>query len=106
MTAEQTRRDAEVWGDYVNYDDVARFDYGRMLWRQPAIRARLLRHWLDEQHPGHERFLAHRAEVEEILSSEQSAAQLNELCLRRGTSLRCVAREIPPVFGAFFDVTA
>lgn len=102
MTAEQTRRDAEVWGDHVNYDDVARFDYGRLLWRQPAMRDRLLRHWLDDQHPGHERFLAHRAEVEEILSSEQSAAQLNELCLRRGTSLRCVAREIPPVFGGLF----
>ncbi len=106
QTTEQAHRDAEVWGDYVNYDDVARFDYGRLLWRQPAMRDRLLRHWLDEQHPGHERFLAHRAEVEEILSSEQTAAQLNELCLRRGTSLRCVAREIPPVFGAFFDVAA
>lgn len=102
LTAETSRAAAEVWGDYANYDDVARFDYGRLLWRQPAMRARLLRHWLDERHPGHERFLAHREAVEEILASSESPAQLNELCRQRGTSLRCVAREIPPVFGGLF----
>jgi len=95
-------RDGAIWGDYVNYDDVARFEYGRLLWRQPAMRARLSRHWQDERHPGRKRFLAQRAEVEQILSSSQTPAELHELCLRRGTSLRCVAREIPPVFGNFF----
>ena len=94
--------DDAIWGDYVNYYDVARFEYGRLLWRQPAMRARLLRHWQDERHPGHERFLAHRAEVEQILSPDQSPVELQQLCLRRGTSLRCVVREIPPVFGGFF----
>jgi hypothetical protein len=102
QTAASVPPEAEVWGDYVNYADVARFDYGRLLWRQPAMRARLLRHWLDEQHPGHERFRAHRAEVEEMLSSEHTSAQLNELCRQRGTSLRCLVREIPPVFGGTF----
>ena len=93
--------DAAVWGDYANYDDVARFQYGRLLWRQPAMRTRLLAHWLDERHPYRERFLAHRAEVEEILGADESAAAVDERCRRSGTSLRSVAREIPPVFGSF-----
>src|SRR5438132_804986 len=42
---------AAVWGPYPNYDDIARFDYGRKLWRQPDMRARFLRHWTDERHP-------------------------------------------------------
>ena len=92
--------DGTVWGDYADYDDVARFQYGRMLWRQPASRARLLAHWLDERHPGRERFLVHRAAVEEILASDETAESLDRRCRARGTSLRCVAREIPPVFGS------
>jgi hypothetical protein len=32
-------QDTEVWDPYANYDDVARFEYGRILWRQPAVRA-------------------------------------------------------------------
>jgi hypothetical protein len=99
--AEQDCPAAEVWGDYVNYDDVARFEYGRLLWRQPAMRARLLAHWLDERHPGRARFLIHRAAVEEILAATETTEALNRRCRVRGTSLRCVAREIPPVFGSF-----
>src|SRR5712664_3473898 len=40
-----------VWGPYPNYDDIARLEYGRMLWRLPEMRARFLRHWTDERHP-------------------------------------------------------
>ena len=57
---------SEVWGPYVSYDDVARFDYGRLLWRQPAMRQRLLAHWLDERHPHRERFLARRDLVDPV----------------------------------------
>lgn len=100
----QTDEDAEtrVWGDYPNWDDVARFVYGRRLWRFPEMRARLLAHWTDERHPYRERFEAHRALVEEALSSDVSASRLDEQLHARKTSLRCVAREIPPVFGSFF----
>lgn len=94
--------DADVWGDYPNYDDVARFEYGRRLWRYPDFRARLLAHWLDERHPYRERFLEQRSLVEAVLNSSSSAAELNAELRRRGTSLRCVARDIPPVFGSFF----
>jgi hypothetical protein len=72
------------------------------MWALPDMRARLLAHWLDERHPYHERFREHRALMEDVLSSDAPPAELNEGLRRRGTSLRCVGREIPPVFGTFF----
>lgn len=93
---------AAVWGPYPNYDDIARFDYGRKLWRQPDMRARFLRHWTDERHPYKHRFLEQRELIEEVLSSSEPPEDLDQRLRARGTSLRCVAREIPPVFGSFF----
>src|SRR3989449_6654418 len=46
---------------YPNYDDIARFDYGRLLWRSAEMQSRLLRHWTDLRHPHHERFQTARA---------------------------------------------
>jgi len=94
-------QDTEVWGPYANYDDVARFQYGRMLWRQAAMRARLLAHWLDERHPHRQRFLRQRALVEEVLASSDTPEDLDQRLRLKGTSLRSVVREIPPVFGGF-----
>jgi hypothetical protein len=94
--------EAKVWGKYPNYDDVARFVYGRRMWRSPKMRARLLAHWTDERHPYRERFESHRALIEEILSSKALESVLDATLRERGTSLRCMAREIPPVFGSFF----
>ena len=92
-----------VWGPYPNYDDEARFEYGRRFWKIPEMRERLLAHWLDERHPHHERFCEHRALVEEVLASHDSIQELNRRLRQRGTSLRAVVREIPPVFGSFFN---
>ena len=92
-----------VWGEYPNWDDVARFVYGRRMWRLPDMRRRLLAHWLDPRHPYRERFQAHRAQVEEALSSEAPAELLDKQFRRQHRSLRSVAREIPPVFGSFFS---
>jgi len=92
----------EVWGPYPNYDDIARFDYGRLFWRSEEMKARLLKHWADPRHPYHERFSEQRALIEEILSSTASALDLDVALRKRGTSLRAMAREIPPVFGSFF----
>jgi hypothetical protein len=98
-------RDSEtrVWGGYPNWDDVSRFVYGRRMWRLPDMRARLLAHWMDDRHPYSERFKAQRALVEEVLSSDAPASELDERLRLRRTSLRCVVREIPPVFGTFFS---
>jgi hypothetical protein len=92
----------EVWGPYPNYDDIARFEYGRRFWRAADMRERFLRHWLDPRHPHRERFLDQRELIEEVLASKEEAAELDCILRARGTSLRCVAREIPPIFGSFF----
>lgn len=94
--------EAAVWGAYPNYDDIARFEYGRRMWRRPAMRARLLAHWTDARHPHRERFLGRRAVIEEVLNSPDTPMALDDQLRERGTSLRCVAREIPPIFGSFF----
>jgi hypothetical protein len=91
-----------VWGDYPNWDDVARFVYGRRMWRLPDMRAHLLAHWPDQRHPHRERFQQHRDLIEAVLASEEPAEGLDAALRHRRTSLRCVAREIPPVFGDFF----
>jgi len=95
--------DADVWGPYASYDDVARFEYGRRMWRLAEMRERLLTNWLDERHPHRERFLEHRALVEEVLNSEESVAALDAKLRQRGTTLRCLSREIPVVFGQWFE---
>lgn len=94
--------DAAVWGPYASYDDVARFEYGRRFWRIPAMRQRLLAHWLDPRHPHRERFLESRGLIEEVLGSTESPSALDARLRQQGTSLRCVAREIPVVFGQWF----
>ena len=95
------RQDAEIWGPYANYDDVARFQYGRLLWRQPAMRARLLAHWLDERHPYRDRFLEQQALIVGVLGSDERPADIDQQLRRQGTSLCSVVREILPVFGRF-----
>jgi hypothetical protein len=93
---------SNVWGPYPNYDDISRFEYGRLLWRSPEVRARLLQHWTDDRHPHKDRFLRQREFIEEVLRSTESEEDVNARLRSRGTSLRCMAREIPPVFGSFF----
>jgi hypothetical protein len=84
--------------------DQARLEYGRLLWRRPDARARLLRHWTDPNHPYAERFAReYRPLVERVLaaSAEEDDALDAEL-RKQGESLRSVVREIPPVFGSFY----
>lgn len=93
----------DIWGPYPNYDDIARFEYGRRLWRDSHFRQRLLNHWMDDRHPYRDRFKEQRKLIEEILASDKNPAELDDYLRSRETSLRCVAREIPPVFGAFWS---
>ena len=66
------------------------------------MKARLLAHWTDPRHPHCERFAERRTLLETVLSSTEPAALLDVRLRESETSLRCVAREIPPVFGSFF----
>jgi hypothetical protein len=100
---ERASNDGCVWGGYPNYDDVARFEYGRRLWKLPEMRARLRAHWMDARHPHRERFMKQRTAIEQLLESTQAEHELDDELRQRGTSLRCLAREIPPVFGSFFE---
>ena len=97
--------ESAVWGPYASYDDVSRFEYGRRLWRLPGPRRRLLANWLDDRHPHRDRFIEQRALIEEVLASDESVPALDERLRHRGASLRCVAREIPVVFGQWFGTT-
>ncbi|MCI0539413.1 MAG: hypothetical protein L0Z50_29745 [Verrucomicrobiales bacterium] len=102
-SAEQRASEDRVWGPYPNWDDVSRFVYGRRMWRSPAMRQRLLAHWLDERHPYRDRFQERRHILEEVLASQCAPEELDERLRERQMSLRSVAREIPPVFGSFFQ---
>lgn len=87
-------------GKYASYQDLARLEYGRLLWAKPSIRARLLRRWTPPSHPHHARFAAHRDLVEKVLSPDTDDASLDQTLRAQGHSLRTAAREIPPVFGS------
>ena len=89
-----------VWGKFPNYQDIARLEYGRMLWRSAPTRLRLLAHWVNPEHPYAERFLSKRFLVERILESTLPNDQLDRQLQAEGHSLRTLMREIPPVFGS------
>jgi hypothetical protein len=87
----------------IHFQEYAKLEYGRLLWRVPACRERLLRHWRDARHPHAGRFAEHEAEVSRILESPKgSDAKLDAELRQRSLSLRVVVKEITSVFGAFF----
>ena len=87
----------------IHHQEYAKLEYGRLLWRNPAYRERLLRHWKDPRHPHAERFAIHEADVRHILESpKNSDIELDAELRQRNLSLRVVVKEIPSVFGSFF----
>lgn len=92
----------------LTYQDEARLEYGRRFWRDPAKRARLLRHWLDERHPWSERFRERWLPIVDrvLRSAPGSDDTLDTELQSEGLSLRVVVKEIPPVFGSFFPESA
>ena len=83
--------------------DLARLEYGRLLWKNPVARRRLLKHWSDTRHPYCGRFKTHRKEVERILKAPvEQDDELDRQLQTEGLSLRALVREIPPVFGSFY----
>jgi hypothetical protein len=95
---------AKILGPYAMMHDLARLEYGRLLWRKARTRERLLRHWTDARHPYRDRFLeTWQPVVEEVLLSDPAHDfDLDASLKARGLSLRVVVREIPPVIGSFF----
>jgi hypothetical protein len=92
-----------VFVNGIHFQEYAKLEYGRLLWRNPVYRERLLRHWHDPRHPHADRFVEHEAEVSRILESPKGSDERLDAELRqRGLSLRVVVKEIPSVFGSFF----
>jgi hypothetical protein len=80
----------------IQLEEYAKLEYGRLLWRVPEFRERLLRHWNDPRHP-------HEADVRHILESPKgSDNELDAELRERNLSLRVIVKEIPSVFGSFF----
>ena len=87
----------------IYFQEYAKLEYGRLLWRNPEYRERLLRHWRDPHHPHAERFAEHEAEVTKLLATPKGSDEAVDAELqKRGLSLRVVVKEIPSVFGSFF----
>jgi len=87
----------------IHVQEYAKLEYGRLLWRVPAYRERLLRHWRDPRHPHAARFAEHETDVTRVLQSpKDSDAALDAELRQRNLSLRVVVKEIPSVFGSFF----
>ncbi len=84
--------------------DQARLEYGRLLWKRPSARARLLRHWTDPRHPYADRFAReYRTLVERVpIGTAEEDDTLDAELRKQGQSLRSIVREIPPVFGSFY----
>jgi hypothetical protein len=102
-STEKERHTNTVFINGIYFQEYAKLEYGRMLWRHPASRDRLLRHWRDPRHPHAERFAAHEAEVCRVLESPKGSDETLDAELRqRGLSLRVVVKEIPSVFGSFY----
>jgi hypothetical protein len=88
----------------IHVEEYAKLEYGRLLWRVPAYRKRLLRHWHDPRHPQTGRFAEHETEVTQLLASpKDSDAAVDAELRQRNSSLRVVVKEIPSVFGSFFE---
>jgi hypothetical protein len=88
----------------IHLEEYAKLEYGRLLWRVPIYRERLLRHWHDPRHPHAGRFAEHENEVTRILeTSKDSDAALDSELRQHNSSLRAVVKEIPSVFGSFFE---
>ena len=84
--------------------DLARLEDGRLMWKNPINRERLLQHWNDPRHPYRERFQTYRAAVVRILTADPAQDDnLNQELISEDTSLRAIIREIPPVFGSFYN---
>lgn len=87
----------------IYFQEYAKLEYGRLLWRIPEYRRRLLRHWRDRRHPHAQRFAEHEADILRVLASPKgSDAALDAELRQRQSSLRAVVKEIPSVFGSFF----
>jgi hypothetical protein len=86
----------------LSYEDEARLQYSRILWKNPRTQRRLLYVWEHPEHPHRERFEENRALVVGLLEGVDPQAYLESLPSKKW-SLRTLTREIPAVIWEFWD---
>jgi hypothetical protein len=85
---------------YLSYDDLAKLEYGRLLWKSARGKTLLLNHWLHPEHPHRERFIEFQPIIERVLSADpKNDEYLDQELEKEGWSLRAALREIPPIIG-------
>lgn len=88
----------------IHVEEYAKLEYGRLLWRVPAYRERLLPHWYDPRHPHAGRFVEREAEVTRILESpKDSDAALDSELRRRNSNLRASSKKFRPYSARFSE---
>jgi hypothetical protein len=87
----------------LNFEDEARLQYSRILWRNPRTRRRLLYVWEHPQHPHRERFQENRELVEGLLECNEPQDYITTVAGSDKWSLRTLTREIPCVIWTLWD---
>jgi hypothetical protein len=83
----------------LNFEDEARLQYSRILWKNPRTRRRLLHVW---EHPHRERFEENRELVVGFLEGAGPQVYVESLAPKKW-SLRTLTREIRRVIWKFRD---
>jgi len=84
-------------------DDDARLEYGRLLWRNPEGRRRLLYVWEHPDHPHRETFARQREMIVRLLECPDPIQYVKAF---PQWSLRTMTREIPPIIGSLWMESA
>jgi len=90
----------------LDFEDEARLQYSRLLWRNSRTRARLLYVWEHPEHPHRERFEENRKLIVGFLECENPQAYVDTVAGSSKWSLRTLTREIPCVIWSLWDESA
>jgi hypothetical protein len=89
----------------LNFEDAARLQYSRILWKGERTRRRLLYVWEHPEHPHRERFQENRELIVGFLECEDPQTYVDALPEKKW-SLRTLTREIPAVIWDLWDESA
>jgi hypothetical protein len=90
----------------LNFEDEARLQYSRILWKNPRTRKRLLHVWEHPEHPHRERFEENRELVVGFLECDDPQVYVDSVAGSGKWSLRTLTREIPCVIWSLWDESA
>lgn len=86
------------FGKYVDYQALAKLEYGRMLWKSQRGRNLLLANWTHPKHPHRDLFFKMQSQIERILEAPLDYHAMDEELRQNHSSLRAAMREVPTYF--------